>query len=188
MKTRTIDVMVIGGGAAGMAAALEIRAQGFNVLIAEREERLGGILLQCIHNGFGLIEFHEELTGPEYADIFIERVKSSNIEILLNTTVMTIKHGEGGIQVICLNGKDGHILFSCRAVGIGHGQQGTESGKFTDTRHTARRCIYGRVCPVPNKSGWLFTRKGSAYHRFGRYRTHYGPPDDLVGLQSSWSG
>ncbi len=122
--------MVIGGGAAGMAAALEIRAQGFNVLIAEREDRLGGILLQCIHNGFGLIEFHEELTGPEYADIFIERVKSSNIEILLNTTVMAIKHGEGGIQVICLNGKDGHILFSCRAVVLAMGSRERNLGNL----------------------------------------------------------
>jgi NADPH-dependent 2,4-dienoyl-CoA reductase/sulfur reductase-like enzyme len=67
MKQLTFDAVVIGGGAAGMAAALELDARGHSVLILEREDTLGGILMQCIHNGFGLIEFNEELTGPEFA-------------------------------------------------------------------------------------------------------------------------
>ena len=70
MKELSYDAVVIGGGAAGMAAALELEAKGHSVALVEREERLGGILTQCIHNGFGLIEFNEELTGPEFAERF----------------------------------------------------------------------------------------------------------------------
>ncbi len=68
MKEIHVDAAVIGGGAAGMAAALEIRKRGARACIIERDDELGGILLQCIHNGFGLHEFKEDLTGPEYAE------------------------------------------------------------------------------------------------------------------------
>ena len=87
MKDLQYDAVVIGGGAAGMAAALELEAEGFTCAIIEREEHLGGILMQCIHNGFGLHEFKEELTGPEFAERFIERVIKSKIDVFLNTTV-----------------------------------------------------------------------------------------------------
>ena len=81
------DAVVIGGGAAGMAAALELEEQGFSCAIIEREDHLGGILMQCIHNGFGLHEFREELTGPEFAERFINRVTKSKISVYLDTTV-----------------------------------------------------------------------------------------------------
>jgi len=87
MKELNYDAAVIGGGAAGMAAALELEEQGFTCAIIEREDHLGGILMQCIHNGFGLHEFREELTGPEFAERFINRVTKSKIGIYLNTTV-----------------------------------------------------------------------------------------------------
>jgi len=87
MKTLHYDAVVIGGGAAGMAAALELEAEGFSCAIIEREDHLGGILMQCIHNGFGLHEFNEELTGSEFAERFINRVTKSNIAVYLNTTV-----------------------------------------------------------------------------------------------------
>jgi thioredoxin reductase len=87
MKELKYDAVVIGGGAAGMAAALEIENAGFSCAIIEREDYLGGILMQCIHNGFGLHEFKEELTGPEFAERFINRVTKSKIEVYLNTTV-----------------------------------------------------------------------------------------------------
>ena len=87
MRELQYDAVVIGGGAAGMAAALELEAEGFSCAILEREDHLGGILMQCIHNGFGLHEFKEELTGPEFAERFIERVTKSKIAVYLNTTV-----------------------------------------------------------------------------------------------------
>jgi NADPH-dependent 2,4-dienoyl-CoA reductase/sulfur reductase-like enzyme len=87
MRELHYDAVVIGGGAAGMAAALELDAEGFSCAIIEREDHLGGILMQCIHNGFGLHEFSEELTGPEFAERFIERVTKSKIAVYQDTTV-----------------------------------------------------------------------------------------------------
>lgn len=88
---RNINLVIIGGGPAGLAAAIGAYDKGEkDILILEREDRLGGILNQCIHNGFGLHTFNEELTGPEYASRFIEEVKKRNIEYSLNTTVINI--------------------------------------------------------------------------------------------------
>ncbi|TCW62151.1 FAD-dependent oxidoreductase [Treponema sp. J25] len=87
MKDLYYDAVVIGGGAAGMAAALEIERGGHGVAIVEREDFLGGILMQCIHAGFGLKVFKEELTGPEFAERFIEAVLQSSIAVYLGTTV-----------------------------------------------------------------------------------------------------
>jgi thioredoxin reductase len=87
VKELQYDGVVIGGGAAGMAAALELEAAGFSCALIEREEYLGGILLQCIHNGFGIHEFSEELTGPEFAERFVEKTLASKIAVFLNTTV-----------------------------------------------------------------------------------------------------
>ena len=91
MKELQYDGVVIGAGAAGMAAALELEAAGFTTALIDREDHLGGILMQCIHNGFGLHEFQEELTGPEFAGRFIQRVQSSNIAVYLDTTVTSLK-------------------------------------------------------------------------------------------------
>ena len=85
---RKADVVVIGGGPAGLAAALQADAAGASVLVLERDKEPGGILQQCIHNGFGLHYFGEELTGPEYAGRFIDRVKQTGIEILTDTMVL----------------------------------------------------------------------------------------------------
>ena len=85
------NVVVIGGGPAGLGAAVEAKRNGAkSVLIIERDRELGGILNQCIHNGFGLHEFKEELTGPEYAGRFIKMAKEENIDYLLNTMVLNI--------------------------------------------------------------------------------------------------
>ncbi|TDT61278.1 thioredoxin reductase [Fonticella tunisiensis] len=84
------DVTVIGGGPAGLAAAIEAKKGDCSVLILERNEELGGILNQCIHPGFGLQYFKEELTGPEYAERFINKVNEMNIDVLLNTMVINI--------------------------------------------------------------------------------------------------
>jgi len=88
------DAVVIGAGPAGLAVALSLKNSGIkDVLIVEREDSPGGILLQCIHNGFGLHRFHEELTGPEYAERYIELCSNSNVEILLNSCVVDIIPG-----------------------------------------------------------------------------------------------
>lgn len=87
----SFDIVVVGGGPAGLAAAIEAKKNGCeSVLIVEREKELGGILHQCIHNGFGLHFFKEELTGPEYAQRFIQQVDNMNISYELNTTIIDI--------------------------------------------------------------------------------------------------
>ena len=87
---RNVDLVVIGGGSAGMAAAIQAKKDGVDdILILEKDGHLGGILDQCIHNGFGLTEFKEELSGPEYAARFEKQVKELNIPYLLNTYVNT---------------------------------------------------------------------------------------------------
>lgn len=94
VATQAFDVIVIGGGPAGMAAALAAQKAGAHVAIVEREQHLGGILRQCIHPGFGLSHFKQELTGPEYAQRFIDQVHATDIELLLNSMVIGIDSGE----------------------------------------------------------------------------------------------
>lgn len=85
------DIVIIGGGPAGLAAAIEAKKNGVsNILILERDNELGGILKQCIHNGFGLDIFKEQLTGPQYAERFINELKSMGIEYKLDTMVLDI--------------------------------------------------------------------------------------------------
>ncbi|MDD3429289.1 MAG: FAD-dependent oxidoreductase, partial [Oscillospiraceae bacterium] len=85
------DLIVVGGGPAGLAAALGAWEKGVeNILIIERDTHLGGILNQCIHNGFGLHRFKEELTGPEYAERFINRLRDTKIEVKTDTMVLQI--------------------------------------------------------------------------------------------------
>lgn len=94
VQTQAFDVVVIGGGPAGMAAALAAHKAGARVAIVEREQHLGGILRQCIHPGFGLSHFKQELTGPEYAQRFIDQVHATDIALFLNSMVIGIDSGE----------------------------------------------------------------------------------------------
>lgn len=94
VATQAFDVVVIGGGPAGMAAALAAQKAGARVAIVEREQHLGGILRQCIHPGFGLSHFKQELTGPEYAQRFIDQVRATDIVLFLNSMVIGIDSGE----------------------------------------------------------------------------------------------
>lgn len=94
VQTKAFDVVVIGGGPVGMAAALAAHKVGARVAIVEREQHLGGILRQCIHPGFGLSHFKQELTGPEYAQRFIDQVRATDIAPFLNSMVIGIDSGE----------------------------------------------------------------------------------------------
>ncbi len=108
------DLVVIGGGPAGLAAAYEAYNNGVEkVLIIERDMELGGILNQCIHNGFGLHTFKEELTGPEYAQRFINMIKETNIEVMLNTMVLDIEKNK---TVHVINSEDGYMEIQAKAI------------------------------------------------------------------------
>ena len=111
---KVYDIVIIGGGPAGMAAAVAAKKQGIDrILILERDRELGGILNQCIHNGFGLHTFQEELTGPEYADRFIGQVKSYNIEYKLNTMVMDVSRDK---KVTAMNREEGMFEIQAKAI------------------------------------------------------------------------
>lgn len=112
---RTWDVLVIGGGPAGLAAAISAHENGGRTLLIEREARLGGILKQCIHDGFGLIRFGEKLSGPEYAGRFIERFRAAGIESMTLTFVTCIEKGEEGFLVTLVN-RDGVETIGAKAL------------------------------------------------------------------------
>lgn len=116
MRELAFDAAVIGGGAAGMAAALELEAGGHSVAIVEREERLGGILGQCIHNGFGLIEFDAELTGPEFAERFEERVASRPIQVFCGCTALALEGGGEEKILSCVSAAEGVLRIKAKAV------------------------------------------------------------------------
>ena len=111
---KTVDLVVIGSGAAGMAAAIEAKKNGVNdILILEKDERLGGILNQCIHNGFGLTEFKEELTGPEYLQRFVDQVKELQIPYKLNSQVIDLSKDK---VVTYSNKEDGLVKLQAKAI------------------------------------------------------------------------
>ena len=108
------DIVVIGGGPAGLAAAIAAYDSGVNdVLIIEREKNLGGILNQCIHNGFGLTRFKESLSGPEYAARFIDEVKVRAIDVVTETTVLALSQDK---KVTAINATDGVFVIEAKAV------------------------------------------------------------------------
>lgn len=134
VQTQAFDVVVIGGGPAGMAAALAAHKAGARVAIVEREQHLGGILRQCIHPGFGLSHFKQELTGPEYAQRFIDQVRATDIALFLGSLVLGIDSGEGAgepdtnegagdaaVHTVTLMSRTGMLQLTGRAVVLAMG-------------------------------------------------------------------
>lgn len=113
------DLIVIGGGPAGLAAAVAAYENGVNnILIIERDQKLGGILNQCIHNGFGLHYFKEELTGPEYAARFIDKVQSTDIDVLLDTMVLEVTEDK---EVHIVNKEQGYQILRAKSIVLAMG-------------------------------------------------------------------
>lgn len=125
VPTQAFDVVVIGGGPAGMAAALSAHKAGTRLAIVEREQHLGGILRQCIHPGFGLSHFKQELTGPEYAQRFIDQVRATNIALFLDSMVIGIDSGEPtedtAVHTVTLMSPAGMLQLTGRAIVLAMG-------------------------------------------------------------------
>ena len=125
VQTQAFDVVVIGGGPAGMAAALAAHKAGARVAIVEREQHLGGILRQCIHPGFGLSHFKQELTGPEYAQRFIDQVRATDIALFLGSMVLGIDSSEStedaALHTVTLMSRAGMLQLTGRAVVLAMG-------------------------------------------------------------------
>ena len=125
VQTQVFDVVIIGGGPAGMAAALAAQNAGAHVAIVEREQHLGGILRQCIHPGFGLSHFKQELTGPEYAQRFIDQVHATDIALFLNSMVLGIDSGEStedtAVHTVTLMNPAGMLQLTGRAIVLAMG-------------------------------------------------------------------
>lgn len=125
VQTQAFDVVVIGGGPAGMAAALAAHKAGARVAIVEREQHLGGILRQCIHPGFGLSHFKQELTGPEYAQRFIDQMHGTDIALFLNSMVIGIDSGEPtedtSVHTVTLMSTAGMLQLTGRAIVLAMG-------------------------------------------------------------------
>ncbi|MDR1805310.1 MAG: NAD(P)/FAD-dependent oxidoreductase [Clostridium sp.] len=112
---KSYDVLVLGGGPAGLVAALSAHQNGARVLLIERERRLGGILKQCVHDGFGLLRFKERLTGPEYANREIDAFLAAGIDYTLESFVVDVrKQGQG--YTVCTQSAAGMVSYDCKAI------------------------------------------------------------------------
>ena len=154
---KVCDVVVIGGGPAGMAAALAAEAAGAKVVLVERDNRLGGILNQCIHAGFGLHYFGEELTGPEYAHRFVEKIEASSVEVLLNSMVLSIDGAQG---VTALSPEEGLVHIRAGAIVLAMGCRERTAGAIA-LKGTRPAGIYtaGMAQKMCNIEGYLVGKR-----------------------------
>lgn len=151
------DVIVIGAGPAGMASALEAAERGVSVLIVEREDRPGGILNQCIHDGFGIIKFKEKLTGPEYADLYIARIEEKGIEVLTSTFLLElIRDDEQLFRMQLVNSADGVFQLKGKSVILCTGcRERSDRQIFIHGDRPAGIFTAGQAQAFINRSGYM---------------------------------
>lgn len=128
MRESAVDAAVIGAGAAGMAAAIAVTKRGFSCLLVDREDAMGGILLQCVHSGFGLQYFGDELTGPEFAGRLERASRSAGIPALLGTTVLSINESDAEYSLLLSSAREGVSRVSCRSVILAMGSRERNRG------------------------------------------------------------
>ena len=157
-NVRTYDLVVVGGGAAGLAAALEAHNNGIeDILILEKEPCLGGILQQCIHNGFGLHTFKEQLAGPEYAQRFIDKVKATNIQYKLNSYVVSISKEK---DVYYSNDEEGFTHIRARSIVMATGCVERTPGQIQlEGDRVAGVLTAGQAQKYLNMDGYLVGKK-----------------------------
>ncbi len=157
------DLIVVGGGPAGLAAACKAWDEGVkNILVLERDKELGGILNQCIHNGFGLQRFKEELTGPEYAGRYIDMLKATGVQVKLDTMVLQVVPGEDGAphQVHAINGADGYMVLETKTVVLAMGcRERTRGAISTPGERCAGVFTAGAAQRFLNMEGYMVGRR-----------------------------
>ena len=165
------DVAVIGAGPAGLSAAVAAKKEGAErVLLIERDESIGGILQQCIHPGFGLTYFKEELTGPEYAGRFEDEAKEMGAEVLLNSMVLEVDPREPAVY--CVNAQYGMTRVKAGSIVLAMGcREKTRAGIQ----------IPGRRCPETSEPSEHDGRKGDCDSGFRRYRNDHGQENESGG-------